>query len=99
MAGWPVLLLIGSLANRIPNGCLTTDRRLSGVRPWPASSQSFERSLWIRRWKQWLPDAGNALPLAASLQTPRAEEHRPTHHHRFTIRYGLSMFRNLPPDG
>ena len=39
-------------------GCWSLDLR----RPWRESCQGFERRLAIRRWKGWLPDAGNALP-------------------------------------
>jgi glycosyl-4,4'-diaponeurosporenoate acyltransferase len=60
--GWLLWsLLVGGLANRIPAGWLEAG---SG---WPArgkgeSLQLYERRLGIRRWKPWLPDAGDALP-------------------------------------
>ena len=54
-------LLVGALANRIPTSWLAAGH-LIWRRPWRESRQGFERRLAIRRWKGWLPDAGNALP-------------------------------------
>ncbi|MEX0588867.1 MAG: hypothetical protein WD136_06390 [Cyanobium sp.] len=61
--GWLVWsLLVGVLANRLPANWLGRDHWLLGRRPWGESPQNYERRLAIRRWKPWLPDAGNALP-------------------------------------
>lgn len=58
--GWS--LLVGALANRLPPAWLARDSWLTRPRPWPESPAAYERRLAIRRWKGWLPDAGNALP-------------------------------------
>ena len=54
-------LLVGALGNRVPAGWLAAEHWF-WRRPWRESRQGFERRLAIRRWKGWLPDAGNALP-------------------------------------
>ena len=54
-------LLVGALANRVPPSWLAAGHWF-WRRPWRESRQGFERRLAIRRWKAWLPDAGNALP-------------------------------------
>lgn len=58
--GWS--LLVGSVANRLPPAwlCDPGDTTASGGRP--PSPQDYERRLAIRRWKPWIPDAGDALP-------------------------------------
>lgn len=58
--GWS--LLVGALANRLPAAWLAQDSWLTGPRPWGETVAGFQRRLAIRRWKRWLPDAGNALP-------------------------------------
>lgn len=58
--GWS--LLVGALANRLPPAWLSRDSWLTGPRPWGETVASYEQGLAIRRWKRWLPDAGNALP-------------------------------------
>jgi glycosyl-4,4'-diaponeurosporenoate acyltransferase len=58
--GWS--LLIGALANRLPLTALDHDSWLTGPRPWAESAAGYERRLGIRRWKRWLPDAGDSLP-------------------------------------
>jgi glycosyl-4,4'-diaponeurosporenoate acyltransferase len=62
--GWLLWsLLVGGLANRLPARWLAAR--------WPSAEQRsagwespafYERHLAIRRWKPWLPDAGDALP-------------------------------------
>jgi glycosyl-4,4'-diaponeurosporenoate acyltransferase len=60
--GWLLWsLLVGSLANRLPAAWLDREHWFMR-RPWSESRQGFENRLGIRRWKPWLPDAGNALP-------------------------------------
>jgi glycosyl-4,4'-diaponeurosporenoate acyltransferase len=60
--GWLLWsLLVGSLANRLPAAWLDREHWFMR-RPWRESRQGFENRLGIRRWKPWLPDAGNALP-------------------------------------
>jgi glycosyl-4,4'-diaponeurosporenoate acyltransferase len=58
--GWS--LLVGSLANRLPAAWLAHDSWLTQPRAWGERAAVYERRLAIRRWKRWLPDAGNALP-------------------------------------
>lgn len=61
-AGWfSWSLLIGGLANRLPQAALQRDNGLTRLRSWEGR-QCYERSLGIRGWKDWLPDAGPALP-------------------------------------
>ncbi|MEX1316769.1 MAG: hypothetical protein AB1Z22_06530 [Synechococcaceae cyanobacterium] len=66
--GWS--LLVGTIANRLPDRLL--ERRLAGAAT-PAATvplgrtpqlalRRLETRLAIRRWKPWIPDAGNALP-------------------------------------
>ena len=60
--GWLLWsVVVGALANRLPASWLARSRVL-WQRPWPETLQSYERHWAIRRWKPWLPDAGNALP-------------------------------------
>ena len=60
--GWLLWsLLVGSLANRLPAAWLEREHWF-WRRPWREQQQGFEKRLAIRRWKPWLPDAGNALP-------------------------------------
>jgi glycosyl-4,4'-diaponeurosporenoate acyltransferase len=58
--GWS--LLVGALANRLPLAwlCDPADAPPRGGRT--PSPCRYERWLAIRRWKPWIPDAGNALP-------------------------------------
>jgi len=58
--GWS--LLVGSLANRLPDTWLDHDSWLTRPRAWGEQAATYEDRLAIRRWKRWLPDAGNALP-------------------------------------
>lgn len=57
--GWLLWsLLVGGLANRLPGSWLSAGQPLAR---WE-SPAFYERRLAIRRWKPWLPDAGDALP-------------------------------------
>ena len=58
--GWS--LLVGALANRVPLAwlCGPGDVPTSGRQA--PSPRSYERWMAIRRWKPWIPDAGDALP-------------------------------------
>lgn len=66
--GWS--LLVGALANRLPVRLLNPPpdpvrsggavRR--GRRPSTRALRHYEGRLAIRRWKPWIPDAGDALP-------------------------------------
>jgi glycosyl-4,4'-diaponeurosporenoate acyltransferase len=57
--GWLLWsLLVGGLANRLPIRWLSASHPSAG---WE-SPAFYERHLAIRRWKPWLPDAGDALP-------------------------------------
>jgi glycosyl-4,4'-diaponeurosporenoate acyltransferase len=61
--GWLLWsLLVGGLANRLPADWLASGRRARGPGLRWESPQLYERRLAIRRWKPWLPDAGDALP-------------------------------------
>jgi glycosyl-4,4'-diaponeurosporenoate acyltransferase len=61
--GWMLWsVLIGGLAHRLPQAVLEGDSCLTRPRPWPESTQAYERRLGIQRWKSLLPDAGDALP-------------------------------------
>ncbi len=57
--GWS--LLIGGLANHLPQAFLQRDNGLTRLRPWEGR-HGYEQGLKIRSWKGWLPDAGPALP-------------------------------------
>ena len=60
--GWFGLsLLIGGLANRLPQAALQQDNGLTRLRSWEGR-HCYERRLGIRRWTGWLLDAGPALP-------------------------------------
>lgn len=58
--GWS--LLVGSLANTVPLKwlCDPTEGTTGGRQP--PSPRDQEGWLAIRRWKAWIPDAGDALP-------------------------------------
>jgi glycosyl-4,4'-diaponeurosporenoate acyltransferase len=58
--GWS--LLVGALANRLPLRWLWDPADGRAGDHLPPSPQRLERWLAIRRWKGWIPDAGNALP-------------------------------------
>lgn len=61
--GWMLWsLLIGGLAQLLPEAALEGDSWLTGQRPWPETRESYERRLRILRWKPLLPDAGAVLP-------------------------------------
>jgi len=59
--GWS--LLVGACANALPLRWLQADpaREFSSSAA-RISQQAYERWLAIRRWKAWIPDAGDALP-------------------------------------
>lgn len=58
--GWSVV--VGGLANRLPQRLLRHPARRR-TRPGRAAGlRVYEERLAIRRWKAFLPDAGNALP-------------------------------------
>jgi len=58
--GWS--LLVGTLANLVPLAWLSDPLDAAAGDRRRRSPQSYERWLAIRRWKPWIPDAGNALP-------------------------------------
>ncbi|WP_254977238.1 hypothetical protein [Cyanobium sp. ATX 6A2] len=63
-------LLVGSIANHLPERLLEPRRDgdaalASGTSPTRTTQQALRRMnrrLAIRRWKPWIPDAGNVLP-------------------------------------
>jgi glycosyl-4,4'-diaponeurosporenoate acyltransferase len=64
-------LLVGSIANRLPDRLLERQPRRfagqTGVPPQPPAALQralcrYQTRLAIRRWKPWIPDAGAALP-------------------------------------
>ena len=57
--GWS--LLVGGLANRLPQANLRRDNGLTRLQPWE-QRHCYEQRLAIRCWKGLLPDAGPALP-------------------------------------
>lgn len=58
--GWS--LLVGSLANRLPLAWLCAPEDGAGSSQRPPAARRDGRWLAIRRWKRWIPDAGDALP-------------------------------------
>jgi glycosyl-4,4'-diaponeurosporenoate acyltransferase len=58
--GWS--LLVGALANRVPLTWLSDPAGGTASGGHAVSARRYERWLAIRRWKPWIPDAGNALP-------------------------------------
>lgn len=67
--GWVLwALLVGGVANRLPPAWLAG----GGSGPAWESAAFYERRLAIRRWKRWLPDAGDALP-AGVAKAPLAQ--------------------------
>jgi glycosyl-4,4'-diaponeurosporenoate acyltransferase len=58
--GWS--LLVGALANRVPLTWLNDPAGGTASGRNAGSTRLYERWLAIRRWKPWIPDAGNALP-------------------------------------
>ena len=58
--GWS--LLVGTLANLLPLAWLCDPKDGGTGSGRPASPTGHERRLAIRRWKRWIPDAGDALP-------------------------------------
>ena len=106
--GWS--LLIGALANRLPPVALNHDSWLVRVRPWGESPAGYERCLGIRIWKDWLPDAGNALPGgvrksalvrrdATTLRRLMAETRRAELVHLALWPFWIVTSLWLPPDG
>ena len=60
--GWLLWsLLVGYLGHRLPAALLRQDSWLTRPRPWGESARGYERRLQIRRWKAWLPDAGDTF--------------------------------------
>ena len=55
-------LLVGGLANRLPVAWLAAIGVDGGPWLWGESVRGYEERLAVRRWKPWLPDAGDALP-------------------------------------
>jgi len=60
-SGWSVL--VGACANALPLRWLLADS-VSGlsIGVHRAALKRYERWIGIRRWKPWIPDAGDALP-------------------------------------
>jgi glycosyl-4,4'-diaponeurosporenoate acyltransferase len=58
--GWS--LLVGAMANRLPLAWLCDPGDVTAAVRRPSSPHRYEQWLAIRRWKAWIPDAGNALP-------------------------------------
>ncbi|MFO7630876.1 MAG: hypothetical protein R6W06_15465 [Prochlorococcaceae cyanobacterium] len=60
--GWLLWsLLLGYLALRLPPALLERDNWFTRPRPWGETLAHYEQRLRIRRWKGYLPDAGNAF--------------------------------------
>lgn len=56
-----VHVVAGYLAHRTPDAWLDRDGRWTAPRSWERDGRVYER-LGIRRWKRWLPEAGDAFP-------------------------------------
>ncbi len=54
-------LVVGMLANRLPQAALFRDNGLTRRRSWEQRHR-YQQLLLIRNWKGLLPDAGQALP-------------------------------------
>jgi glycosyl-4,4'-diaponeurosporenoate acyltransferase len=55
-------LVVGALANQLPLAWLSARPAAGSPDVLAARLDGVQRLLKIRRWKQWIPDAGNALP-------------------------------------
>ena len=63
VVGWVVWsLLIGYIGHRLPLQFLETDTWLTQPRPWGEDRHGYEQILWIKRWKDRLPEAGDFFP-------------------------------------
>lgn len=61
--GWAAWsLLIGFIGHRLPLKFLEADTWLTQPRPWGEHRHGYEQVLWIKRWKNRLPEAGNFFP-------------------------------------
>ena len=59
-AAWVLLsLIIGYATHRVSLERLDHDTRLTRLRSFEADGRFYERRLRIRRWKPWLPEAGD----------------------------------------
>ncbi|QVV68663.1 hypothetical protein [Synechococcus sp. LA31] len=55
-------LLVGALANQLPLAWLSPACGAGSAAALAPRLAAYQRYLQIRRWKRWIPDAGNALP-------------------------------------
>ena len=55
-------LLVGAVANQLPLAWLSPPLRVVSLAGLSARLEVYQRRLCIRRWKGWIPDAGDALP-------------------------------------
>jgi len=55
-------LLVGALANQLPLAWLSPAFGVATPAALAPRLAAYQRCLRIRRWKRWIPDAGNALP-------------------------------------
>ena len=55
-------LVVGVLANQLPLTWLRARPAAASAAVLSARLEAYQRFLNIRRWKHWIPDAGNALP-------------------------------------
>ena len=55
-------LVVGALANQLPLAWLSASAALVSPAVLASRLNAYQRFLKIRRWKHWIPDAGNALP-------------------------------------
>ena len=55
-------LLVGALANQLPLAWLSPAFGVATPAALAPRLAAYQRYLRIRRWKRWIPDAGNALP-------------------------------------
>ena len=63
VVGWAAWsLLIGFVGHRLPLKFLETDTWLTRSRIWGEDRHRYEQVLQIKRWKDWLPEAGDFFP-------------------------------------
>ncbi len=60
IVGWVAWsLLIGFIGHHLPLKWLETDTWLIQPRPWGEDRHDYEQRLWIKHWKDRLPEAGD----------------------------------------
>lgn len=74
-AAWAGLsVAVGYVAHRLPPSRFDHDTWLTRLRPVERDGRVYERRLRIRRWKPWLPEAGDLFDGGFSKATLRARD-------------------------